>query len=97
VYTRQALWELLSVPVRLSAQTILAVWYIGVAPGFLGFLAGNAGVRRLGPSGAVVFYNTLPLYGALLGFLFLGEPMERVHLVGGALIVGGGLWAARRQ
>jgi drug/metabolite transporter (DMT)-like permease len=42
-----------------------------------------------------VFYNTLPLYGALLAHLFLGEPIGMSHLVGGALIVGGGLWAAR--
>jgi drug/metabolite transporter (DMT)-like permease len=45
----------------------------------------------------MVFYNTLPLYGALLGFLFLGESIGLVHLVGGALIIGGGLWAARKR
>jgi len=37
----------------------------------------------------------LPLYGALLAHLFLGKPVGLSHLVGGALIVGGGLWAAR--
>jgi drug/metabolite transporter (DMT)-like permease len=47
----------------------------------------------------MVFYNTLPLYGALLGHFLLGEPLHLTHLVGGAFIVGGGLWAAagRRQ
>jgi drug/metabolite transporter (DMT)-like permease len=61
----------------------------------MGFLAWNAGVRRLGPSGAMVFYNTLPLYGTLLGVLFLGESIGPTHLLGGGLIVAGGLWAAR--
>jgi drug/metabolite transporter (DMT)-like permease len=74
---------------------ILAVLYIGTVPTVIGFLSWNAGVRRLGSSGAMVFYNTLPLYGALLGHLFLGESIGAAHLVGGALIVGGGLWAAR--
>jgi drug/metabolite transporter (DMT)-like permease len=42
-----------------------------------------------------VFYNTLPLYGALLGYLFLGEPIGLPHILGGMLVIGGGLWAAR--
>jgi len=90
-----AAWELRTLPVQVTPTLILAVVYIGVAPGVIGFLAWNAGVRRLGPSGAMVFYNTLPLYGALIAHLFLGEPIGLSHLVGGALIVGGGLWAAR--
>lgn len=90
-----AAWEMRTLPVRASPQLILALVYIGVAPGVVGFLAWNEGVRRLGPSGAMVFYNTLPLYGALVGHLFLGEPIGLSHLLGGALIVGGGWWAAR--
>ncbi|MCP4539308.1 MAG: DMT family transporter [Chloroflexi bacterium] len=91
-----AAWELQTFPINASPTFILAVLYIGIAPTVLGFLAWNAGVRRLGPSGAMVFYNTLPLYGALLGVLFLGESIEPIHLIGGALIIGGGLWAARK-
>ena len=41
-----------------------------------------------------VFYNTLPFYGALVGILFLGETIGPTHLLGGALIIGGGLYAA---
>ena len=92
-----AAWELGTFAINISPTLILAILYIGVAPTVIGFLAWNAGVRRLGAGGAMVFYNTLPLYGALLGYLFLGESIGVVHLLGGALIVGGGLWAARRQ
>lgn len=92
-----ALWEMQRLPVQSSPMLFAAILYIGVAPTVIGFLAWNAGVRRLGASGAMVFYNTLPLYGALLGTLFLGEALGLFHLVGGLLIVGGGLWAARRQ
>jgi drug/metabolite transporter (DMT)-like permease len=90
-----ALWEVQNLPVDPSLELILAILYIGIAPTVIGFLSWNAGVRRLGSGGAMVFYNTLPLYGALLGVLFLGESIGPTHLVGGALIVGGGLWAAR--
>lgn len=92
-----AAWEARTFSVNLSLKLALAVLYIGVAPTVVGFLSWNAGVRRLGPSGAMVFYNTLPLYGALLGYLLLDEPIGAIHLLGGVLIVGGGLWAARKQ
>ena len=92
-----AAWELRTFPINASPTLILAVLYIGVAPTVIGFLSWNAGVRRLGASGAMVFYSTLPLYGALLGYLFLGESIGAFHLLGGALIIGGGLWAARKR
>jgi drug/metabolite transporter (DMT)-like permease len=89
-----AAWELRSSPVEWSPQLVLAVVYIGIAPTVIGFLAWNEGVRRLGSSGAMVFYNTLPLYGALMGSLLLGESIGITHIVSAALIVGGGLLAA---
>jgi drug/metabolite transporter (DMT)-like permease len=90
-----ATWEVRIFPVVVRPQLVLVVLYIGIAPTVIGFLSWHAGVRRLGSSGAMVFYNTLPLYGALLGYLFLGESVGPAHLVGGALIISGGLWAAR--
>lgn len=89
-----AIWEVQTFPTGVRLQVLLAVVYIGIAPTLIGFLAWNTGVRRLGPSGAMMFYNTLPLYGALLGVFFLGESIGVTHFVGGVLIVGGGLWAA---
>ncbi len=90
-----AAWELTVVPVHLSLRLVLLMVYIGVVPTVVGIVAWNEGVRRLGSSGAMVFYNTLALYGALAGYLLLGESIGPAHLVGGLLIVGGGLWAAR--
>lgn len=92
-----AIWELRTQPVSDWLQLLPVILYIGIAPTVIGFLSWNEGVRRLGSSGAMVFYNTLPLYGGLLGALFLGEAIGLAHLVGGALIIGGGIWAARSQ
>lgn len=90
-----SIWEIRASGFTLHPRLILPLLYIGVAPGVIGFLSWNAGIRRLGASEAMVFYNTLPLYGALLGHFLLGEPLGVRHLVGGALIVGGGLWASK--
>jgi drug/metabolite transporter (DMT)-like permease len=92
-----AAWEISVSRFAFDPNLVLPLLYIGIAPGVIGFLSWNAGVRRLGASGAMVFYNTLPLYGALLGRFLLGEPLGVRHLIGGALIVGGGLWAAGRN
>ena len=89
-----AAWEMRVSGFAFEPRLILPILYIGVAPGVIGFLSWNSGVRRLGAGGAMVFYNTLPLYGTLLGHFLLGEPLGMSHLVGGALIVAGGLWAA---
>jgi len=89
-----AIWEIRASGFAFRLNLIPPLLYIGIAPGVIGFLSWNAGVRRLGASGAMVFYNTLPLYGALLGHFLLGETLGVTHLIGGALIVGGGLWAA---
>jgi drug/metabolite transporter (DMT)-like permease len=90
-----AVWEISRNPPSVRLELVVALLYIGIVPGVIGFLAWNEGVRRLGSSGAMVFYNTLPLYGVLLGFLVLGETIGLPHLIGGALIIGGGIWAAR--
>jgi drug/metabolite transporter (DMT)-like permease len=90
-----AVWEMAASGYVLSPRLIPPLLYIGLAPGVIGLLSWNAGVQRLGASGAMVFYNTLPLYGALLGSVLLQEPIGLSHLVGGTLIIGGGLWAAR--
>ena len=92
-----AFWELQQIQVHAVPKVIAAVLYIGVFPTVVGFLSWNAGVRRLGASGAMVFYNTLPLYGALLGTVFLQESLGFHHLAGGLLIAGGGIWAARSR
>ncbi|GAB4257182.1 MAG: DMT family transporter [Deferrisomatales bacterium] len=73
---------------------VLAVLYIGVGPSFLAFLAWNEGVRRIGPTGAMAFYNTLPLYTGLLGAAALGEWPGAGQILGGALVVAGCLLAA---
>ncbi len=91
-----AIWELFTVPVVLDFKLVAIMLYLGIGPAAIGFYAWNQGVARLGASGAMVFYNTMPLYGALLSALCLGEPVGMSHMVGGLLIVGGGLWAARK-
>ncbi len=89
-----AILEWRQAPPVLNGSLLLAVLYIGVFSTCLAFLAWNEGVRRVGPSGAMAFYNMLPMFGALLAALFLGERLMSGQLLGGGLIIGGGLLVA---
>ncbi|GAB4259458.1 DMT family transporter [Deferrisoma sp.] len=89
-----AAWEWGALPPRWSPGVVAALLYIGAGPSFVAFLAWNEGVRRLGPSGAMAFYNTLPLYAGFVAALALGELPGPAQWVGGMLVVGGCLLAA---
>ena len=91
-----AVFELQYIPLNLRMETIAAIVHICVVPTIIGYWCWNRGVTTLGAGGAMVFYNTLPLYGAVLGAVLLGEPLGIIHFVFGGLIITGGLWANRR-
>lgn len=73
----------------LSPQALAGVLYIGVFASFLALLCWNTGVARLGPGTAGTFMYLMPVYGAVLGYLLLGEGIAAFHLAGAALIFGG--------
>jgi drug/metabolite transporter (DMT)-like permease len=78
---------------HLRLETIAAILHICIVPTLLGYLCWNRAVQALGAGGAMVFYNTLPLYGVIMGAAFLGEPLTLAHFIFGGLILAGGLWA----
>jgi drug/metabolite transporter (DMT)-like permease len=86
-------FELQHIPVNLTPETIAAIAHICVVPTMFGYWAWNRAVMALGAGGAMVFYNTLPLYGAMMGALLLNEPLTPAHFIFGGLILAGGLWA----
>ena len=86
-------FELTHIPLNLRSETIAAIIHICIAPTIVGYWAWNRAVQTLGAGGAMVFYNTLPLYGVIMGAVFLNESLDQVHIVFGGLILGGGLWA----
>ena len=86
-------FELKHIPLNLRLETVAAIIHICIVPTVIGYWAWNRAVRALGAGGAMVFYNTLPLYGVLLGSTLLNEPFGIAHLISGCLVLGGGLWA----
>jgi len=88
-----ALFEYRHIPLNLRPETIAAILHICIVPTIIGYWCWNRAVQALGAGGAMVFYNTLPLYGVLMAAIFLQESLGMGHIVFGGLILAGGLWA----
>lgn len=80
------------VPARDSA---LAIAYVSVFPSFLAYLFFNRGVELIGSAATGQYMNVMPLIGAGLAMLFLGERLYLFHVTGLVLIVAGILIAGK--
>ena len=92
------LWEAARDGVRWPSPRGLGVLlYAAMGPAFLGQLCFVRGVELIGPGRAGVFVNLVPIFGALLAVVLLGEPLAAYHLVALALVIGGIALAQRGQ
>lgn len=80
---------------ELSGEVALGLSYVVLFPSALAYLAWGAGVKALGPQIGGAFSNLVPVYGALLAVVLLGEPLRPYHLLA-AVLVAGGIWLVSR-
>lgn len=74
----------------------LIVLYVGLAPSFVSQVFFIRAVELIGPGRAGLFVNLVPVFGALLAVLLLGEPFGAYHAVSLAMVLGG-IWLAERR
>lgn len=74
---------------------LLILAFVGIFPSFVAQLFFMRGVALIGPGRAGLFINLVPVFGALLSVLVLGEPFETFHAVA-LLCVLGGIYLAER-
>lgn len=85
-----AAWELATgAPVPADPKIWASVAGIVFFASLLAFSGFQFGVRALGASLTGIFMYLLPVYGALLAVLLLGERFEPFHLFGITLVMGG--------
>jgi drug/metabolite transporter (DMT)-like permease len=84
------LWEVwrygLAMP---TPQGVAVLLYAALGPAFLAQLFFMRGVQLIGAGRAGVFVNLVPIFGALLAVILLGEPLATYHLIALALVIGG--------
>ena len=70
--------------------------YVALAPSFMSALFFMRAVHLIGPARAGLFFNLVPVFGALLAVLILGEPLG-LHQVAALALVLGGIAVAERK
>lgn len=89
-------WEWLSGnTAQWHTASLLGVAYVGVFPGFLGYVFYNAGVASVGPARGSLFIHLMPVFATALATVFLGETPRPYHALGIALVLGGVMLVTR--
>ncbi len=89
-------WHLPLTLATAPGSHIVALLYLGIAPTFIGYLAWNAALRRASASQVSTFLYFSPPIAVLIGWLWLGEKLGAMTLVGGAITVAGVVLANAR-
>jgi drug/metabolite transporter (DMT)-like permease len=91
------IWELLARPVMvLDARSLLTLFYVAVFPSTVAYLCFNRGVQLIGANRAAPFFHLVPVFGAAMTIVFLGERPRLFHLIGFALVLTGVYVASRK-
>jgi drug/metabolite transporter (DMT)-like permease len=89
-------WELLTRGgFGVTVSTVAALAYYATLPSIAAYLFWNRGVAQVGPSKASLFAHLMPVFGAALAVVFLGERLYAYHFIGAALIFSG-IWLTSR-
>jgi drug/metabolite transporter (DMT)-like permease len=78
-----------------TIQGWLVVAYVAFFPSLVAQFFFMRGVELIGPARAGLFINLVPVFGALMAVVLLGEPLGLHHLAALALVLGG-IWLAER-
>jgi drug/metabolite transporter (DMT)-like permease len=77
--------------------TVTALLFVATFPSVLAYIFWNRGVELVGPQVAGLFVHLMPVFGAVLAWLFLGERIEVYHVAGIVLILAGIAITSRRR
>jgi drug/metabolite transporter (DMT)-like permease len=84
------IWEIVSGGfVWQTLGGLLTLAFVALGPAFIGQLTFMRGVELIGPGRAGVFVNLVPVFGAIMAVVILGEPFAVYHVLALLLVVGG--------
>ncbi len=76
-------------PPSATLNVMAGVLYVGIFPSIIAYLCWNRGIEIIGANRASLFINLIPVFAAGMAIFFLGEELQRFHLVGIMMVLGG--------
>ena len=74
----------------------LAILQLALLGTVVGFVWWYQGVQQIGTARAAAFVNLVPLFGAVLAAILLGERLVAAQIWGGSLVIVGVYWGSRQ-
>lgn len=74
---------------NINTSFITSLLYTGLISTVLCMVFWNVGVQKLGATTSGIFLNFNPIFTAILAFLFLGEELTWIQIVGTIIVVTG--------
>src|SRR5437868_4030852 len=78
-------------------SSLSGVLYVALVPSLLATFIYMVGVARVGAARAALFIHLIPIYGAVLATLFLGEALHAYHFAGLGIILAGLAFSNRKE
>lgn len=72
-----------------NLPNLAVVAYVAIFPSLIGYIFYNRGVELVGAARAGAYLFLIPVFGAILATIFLGEKLYAFHIAAFALIIGG--------
>ena len=82
---------------RFTGEVVGAMLYLAIFPTLLATFGWNVAIRAVGANRTAVFVNLIPVSGAALAMIFLGERLYGYHVLGAAFVFAGIYLALRRR
>ncbi len=77
----------------INANNVASIAYAGIFPSIAAPLLWMMAVQQLGPNRSSIFMNLMPIFTAMIAYVWLGESWTIYHTVGGVVILLGILLA----
>jgi len=74
-----------------NEKVLYSISYIVIFPSLLSFYFWNSAIAHIGANKAGQFTHLMPIFGAILAYIFLGERLEVYHIFG-ILFIGFGIY-----
>lgn len=81
----------------INHQNVASILYVGIVPSLLAPLIWMLAIQSLGPNRTTIFINLMPIFTAIIAYVWLKEQWTIYHTIGGICILLGIVLAQRKS